>query len=192
MVSAPAVASRRASVGLLRGLAKLTLATAIMSNLSIMGCDDEPTCVMATSLTGGYTDVMRWNLSGRDSCGVGSPANLDPNGSVLVFVNKTGPVTQHLFLVPETGIPQVGVYPGRILLIAGGNIWDSGAGNCTIQITRFEFEEWSLINFINITGQAVCTTPLISSSPAIDDASFTEVLQFSAHLHDEQLSFEFL
>ena len=189
MVSAPAVTSPRSSVGIFRGLAKVTLAAAI---LSTTGCDDEPTCVISTSLTGGYTSPVRWSLSGRDSCGVGSPANLDPDGSALVFVNNTEAVTQHLFLVPETGIPQVGVYPGRILLIAGGNIWDSGPGNCSIEISRFEYEDWSLIDFINISGRAVCTSPLISSSPAIDDASFTEVLQFDAHLHDEQLPFEFL
>lgn len=185
MVPARAVTSPRL---LTLGLA-LGLAAAIVPST---GCDDEPTCVVATTFTGGYASPVRWSLSGRDSCGVGSPVNLDPNGSALVFVNRDTAVVQHLILVPNTRIPQVGVYPGRILLIAAGNIWDSGAGACTIEITRFEYEDWTLIDFINISGQAVCTNALVSASPEIEDASLTEVIQFDAHLHDEQLPFEFL
>jgi hypothetical protein len=171
------------------GLSLLGLGLAI---LTVTGCDDEPTCEITTALSGGYADEVRWSLSGRDSCGVGTPANLDPDGSALVFVNRSSAVVQHLILVPEVGLPQVGVYPGRMLLIAGGNIWDSGAGNCTIEVQRFELEDWTQTDFISISGLAICAAPLTSASPDIADAALTETIQFSAHLHDEQLPFEFL
>ena len=190
MVSARAVTtSRSLSVGVLRGLASTILFAVLVP---ITGCDDEPSCVITTSLTGGYTDGIRWNLSGRDSCGVGKPTNLDPDGSALVFVNRDSAVEQHLILVPEVGIPTVGVYSGRVLLIAGGNIWDSGPGNCTIEVKRFELEDWTQIDFISISGLAVCQAPLLSASPEIEDATLVETIEWNAHLHDEQLPFEFI
>lgn len=190
MVPAHAVAPPRSlSVGLLRGLASAVLLTTLGFTT---GCDDEPTCVVGTSLTGGYADQIRWELSGRESCGVGKPTNLDPNGSALVFVNGESAVEQQLILVPEVPIPELGVYPGRVLMIAGGNIWDSGPGNCTIEITRFELEDWTQIDFISMSGLAVCSAPLVSASPDIDDATLVETIEFNAHFHDEQLPFKFI
>lgn len=190
MVPARAEAPPRSlSVGLRRGLAAAVLLTTLGVTT---GCDDEPTCVIGTALTGGYEDQIRWSLSGRESCGVGKPTNLDPDGSALVFVNRDTAVEQQLILVPEAAIPQAGVYSGRVLMIAGGNIWDSGPGNCTIEITQFEVENWTQIDFIKMSGLAICPAPLVSVSPEIENATLVETIEFSAHFHDEQLPFKYI
>lgn len=163
---------------------------ALLAILAMPGCDEEPSCTLSTTMTGGYEGLLQWQPSGRDSCGIGDPTSIDPNGSAFAFIDRSTALNQYLYVFPHTPVPSVGIHQAQVLFIVGDNFWDSGANACTVQIVEFTPEPWSLIDFLKIRGTVTCPDPL--TSPTNAEAINMAELLFIGHFHDERLPFDFL
>ena len=170
---------------------RISYLCALLLLTAIPGCDDEPTCVLSTTLAGGYDGALDWNLEGRGSCGFADATNISPNSTMIAFVDDSTGVSQNFYIVAETPILGAANFPGQVLFFVGDNFWESGASNCTVSLVTFESENWSRIDFANVRGTVECDGPLVSASPEHEDITMTSVL-FSAHIHRELLSFDYI
>lgn len=165
--------------------------TVALALLILSKCNEEPTCTVAGALSGSYEGVLAWDMSGRESCGITDATSVGSN-SAFVFQDDDSGLTQSLYVVPENPVLAVGTFPARVLFVLPQNFWDSQASGCEVEVTRFETEEWSRIDFFRVEGRVTCTAPLRSVSPDYDDVTVVEGISFRAHVHAEEIDDGFL
>ncbi len=153
--------------------------------LACSSCDEEPSCGIFTTLGGSFEGLMELNGTGRDSCGFADATMIDRGNSALAFSRDSGA----MYLFFESSVITAGGHLGAFRLSIDGNIWESAPGACTITVEDFTLEEWSKIDFFQISGTAACPDPLVSTTGAEDVT--VSLIQFDAHLHAEVLDFDF-
>ncbi len=181
----------RGSLGPLGSLAMLaTRAMLAIALVGSTGCDDEPTCSMLVSLSGGLSGDLAWSLSGPDQCGLADASVLGDGAEALVFVDRSGESPLQFIISVTGGLPAVGEYVGQVLFVTPDGLWQSAADACTIVVTEREHEEWSRIDFIALEGVVDCPGGLQSASGvATPDITMT-TMGFRGHIHDVRSSFE--
>jgi hypothetical protein len=153
------------------------------SILVLPGCDEPPDCRLQVGISGATEGAAEWSLVGEDKCGFISTASLGTSGAAISFSKGS----DQFILVIDTLVPDVGLYVGEAIFLSGGFIWQSPAETCSVMITEFEFEGWSLRDFISIKGTFQCEQPLVATDPMVDDLVLS-TLAFEGHLYDELVS----
>lgn len=156
--------------------------------LAVTGCDDAPTCGVTGNLGGAINGDVLWSLEGTDNCGIGDASSIAADSSALVFVARTPDTYRQLIVLVESPVLGVAEFPGQVLLVTPNNLWDSGAGACTVVLTNYTVEPWSRTDFVELEGIVDCPAPLISASGGEDIVLST--MGISGHVYDEPLSFD--
>lgn len=142
-----------------------------------LGCDDPPECRIEVGITGDITGNANWDRRGADDCGFIDPAPLGFTGVAMVFVRHE----EQFVLLMDTPIPEVGNYQGSIIALLDGQTWRSEVGACSVVVSKFDLEGWSLQDFIRIRGTFDCPDPLTAGASEMQ----LSVLSFDGFLYDE-------
>lgn len=156
--------------------------------LGLFGCDDPPTCDIAGAIDGAITSEIAWSLEGEQSCGLADAAALSPDGTALVFLDgAAGSYQQFIVFVdsPELGVAE---FPGQVLFVTPDDLWDSGVDTCTVVLTNYTVEPWSLVDFVQIEGIVNCAGPLVSASGGADITLTT--MGITGHILDQKATFQ--
>jgi hypothetical protein len=140
------------------------------------------------NLAGAIDGEVAWSLEGTDSCGIGDASSIAADSSALVFIARSPDTYRQLIVLVESPILGVAEFPGQVLLVTPSNLWDSGAGACTVVLTNYVVEPWSRTDFVELEGIVDCPDQLVSASGG--EGVTVSTMGFTGHIFNEQLAFE--
>ena len=157
------------------------LALALFSSL---GCNDEPDCALIAGFTGDFSGSAEWALTGEESCGlIDLPAAGGTPRSTIAFIKGS----EYFLVGVNTPLLDIGTYFGQVTFVTTqGHIWTSGVSDCVVEISEFELEEWTQLNFISIQGTIECADPLTSATAG--PLTVTNGA-FRGHIYDKFVAF---
>ncbi|MCX4243831.1 hypothetical protein [Paraliomyxa miuraensis] len=166
------------------------LSCSLLLAAGLSGCDDEPECHISAVFMGALQGPAAWSPTGRDHCGFADTQALAQDTLAMAFVNEQSDVGESLYVMIEQSSIGPGGFAGRMIYTRAGQVWASYPGTCTVGLPDFEYEEWSLIDFVRFEGSVICPEPLVSTTPDNGELTMTNI-EFGGHVHAEVLVYPF-